>query len=106
LTLQLVTAIKKLLKLMELITHPESILASRLVAGFKANTPVRGHARTVKPMCTEGFKMRFPSLGRAISSQFDFEDGGTLSINGDQDWGLVGKNLITEIKHDFFLGHR
>ncbi len=104
--LQLVAAAKQVLKLMELITHPEPILTSRLVAGFQADTPVGGHAKTVKAMSPEVCKMRSPRLGRAIGSQLDFEDGGTSSINRDQDGGSDGKNLIAEIKHHFLVGHR
>ena len=40
LALQLVTAVKQISKLMELITYPESILASGLIAGFKTDTPI------------------------------------------------------------------
>src|SRR5687767_13566297 len=65
-SLELVAALKQVLELMELITHPKPIFASGLVAGFKANASVRGHPKTVKVMSTESFKMRFPSLGRAI----------------------------------------
>jgi hypothetical protein len=51
---------------MELITHPEPILTSALVAGFQANTPVGGHAQAVKAMRPEVLKMLFSSLGRTI----------------------------------------
>jgi hypothetical protein len=54
------------LELMELITHPESILASGLVAGFKTDASIRSHPKTMKVMGTESLKMSFPSLGRAI----------------------------------------
>jgi hypothetical protein len=57
-------------------------------------------------MSPEVVKMPLPGLGRAIGSQLDFEDGGTLRINRDQDGGPDGKNLIAEIKHHFLLGHR
>jgi hypothetical protein len=40
LALKLVTVVKEILELMELITHPESILASGLVAGFKTDAPI------------------------------------------------------------------
>ncbi len=66
LALKLMTAVKQSLKLMELITHPESILASGLIAGFKTDTPIRSHAKTMKAISAERFKMSFPSLGRAI----------------------------------------
>src|SRR5918994_4675645 len=103
---EVVAAVKEVLKLMELITHPKPVLASRLVASFEADAPVGGHPQTVKAMRPELLKLRFPSLGGAIGSQLDFEDGGTLRINRDQDGGSEGKNLIAEIKHHFLVGHR
>src|SRR6266478_1458263 len=102
---EVVAAVQQVLKLMELITHPEPILASRLVAGLQADASVGGHAETVKAMSPEVVKMRFPGLGRAIGSQLDFEDSCTLRINRDQDGGADGKNLIAEIKHHFLVGH-
>ena len=98
-------AVKKVLKLMELVTHPEPILPSSLVAGLKADAPVGGHAKAVKTMRPEVLKMRVPGFGRAIGSQLDFEDGCTLRINRDQDGGSDGKYLIAEIKHHFLVGH-
>ena len=64
--LELVAAVQQVLERMELVTHPEAILASGLVAGFEANTPIGGHAHTVEAMSPEVVKMRFPRLGRAI----------------------------------------
>src|SRR5918994_7224994 len=57
-------------------------------------------------MSPEVVKMPLPGLGRAIGSQLDFENGGTLRINCDQDGGSDGKNLIAEIKHHFRVGYR
>ncbi|WP_238314598.1 hypothetical protein, partial [Methylobacterium crusticola] len=90
----------------ELITHPESILASGLIAGFKTNTPIRSHAKTMKVMSAESFKMSFPSLGRAIGSQLDFKNGSTLSSNRDSDGGSDGNTLLAEVKDHFLLVHR
>jgi hypothetical protein len=103
---ELVAAVKQVLKLMKLVTHPKSILTSGLVASLQAHPPIGGHAKTVKAMGSEVVKMRFPRLGRAIGSQLDLEDGGALRINRDQDGGSDGKNLIAEIKHHFLVGHR
>ena len=104
-SLQLMAAVKKVLKLMELVTPPEPLLPSSLGAGLQADAPVGGHAKAVKTMSPEVLKMRFPGLGRAICSQLDFEDGCTLRINRDQDGGSEGKYLIAEIKHHFLVGH-
>src|SRR5262249_15511458 len=99
-------AMKELLKLMELITHPSAILASRLIAGHQPRAAIGGHANAVEEVMAEVFKVRFPGLSRAIRSQFDFEDRGTLRLQGDQDGDTDGKDFITEIKHHFFLGYR
>jgi hypothetical protein len=45
----------------------------------------------------EVFTVRFPGLSRAIHSQFDCEDRGTLRLQGDQDGDTDGKDFITEI---------
>src|SRR2546428_12987379 len=60
LTFELVTALKEVLKFMKLITHPDGVLASCLVAGHQANASIRGHADTVKVMIAEVLKMRLP----------------------------------------------
>src|SRR2546428_5226631 len=84
---------------MELITHPEALLARRSIASSQTNPPIRGHADTVKAVSAEVGKMSLPSLGRTIGSQLDFEDGRTVRLNRDQDGVSDGKNLIAEIKH-------
>jgi hypothetical protein len=66
LALKLVTTVIQVLKLVELITHPKPILASSLVASFETDTSVRGHAKTLKAMGPELFKIVFPGRGRAI----------------------------------------
>jgi hypothetical protein len=81
--LQLVTAVKKVLELMEVVTNPESLLASSLIASFKTYTPIRGHAKRVKTVSPKVVEVRLPSLSGAIRSQFNLEDGGALRINRD-----------------------
>ena len=76
-------AVKQGLKRMELITHPEALLAGRSIASGQTNPPIRGHADTVKAVSAEVCTMSLPSLGRAIGSQLDFEDGRTLRLNRD-----------------------
>ncbi len=82
---ELVAAVKEVVKLMELITHPASLLASRSIAGGQADAPIGGHADTVEAVSAEVFTMRFPGLSRAIGSQLNFEDGRTLRLNRHQD---------------------
>src|SRR4030095_3765202 len=94
---------KEFVKLMELITHPEPVLTSRVIAGHEANAAIGGHANAVEEGIAEGVKMGFPGLRRTIARQLNFEDRRTLSVNGDQDGSADGKNLITEIKHHFLL---
>src|SRR5215471_3692319 len=105
-SLELVAAVKQVLKLMELITHPEALLARRSIASGQTNPPIRGHADTVKAVSAKVCKMSLPSLGRAIGSQLDFEDGRTMRLNRDQDGASDGKNLIAEINHHGLLWHR
>ena len=65
-SLQVMAAVKKVLKLSSNGNTPEPILPSGLVAGLKADAPVGGHAKAVKTMSPEVLKMRFPGFGRAI----------------------------------------
>ena len=48
LTLQLMTVLKEVVKCMKLITHPDGVLASGLVARHQTNASIRGHADTLK----------------------------------------------------------
>src|SRR6266481_744590 len=64
-----------------------------------------GIKSAVEEVLVEVLKVRFPGRSRTIRSQFDFEDRGTLRLQGDQDGDTDGKDFITEIKHHFFLGH-
>jgi hypothetical protein len=95
--LKLLAALQELLKRMELITHPSAILASRLRARHEPNAAIGGHADAGEEVLVEVFKVRFPGLSRTIRSQFDFEDRGTLRLQGDQDGDTDGKDFITEI---------
>ena len=36
----------------------------------------------------------------------NFEDGGALRVNGDQNGRVYGKNLIAEIKYQFLRWHQ
>ena len=72
---------------MELITHPEPILASRLIACHEANAAIRGHADAVEEVIAEVAKMSLPGLSRTVRSPLDFEDRRTLRLNGDQNRG-------------------
>ncbi len=81
--LKLLAAMKEVLKLMELITHPSAILASRLIAGHKPRAAIGGHADAVEEVVAEVFKMPLPGLSRAIRSPFDFENRRTLRLQGD-----------------------
>ena len=91
---------------MELITPPSAILARRLIARHEPSAAIGGHADAVEEVLVEVFKVRFPGLSRAIHSQFDFEDRGTLRLQGDQDRDTNGKDFITEIKHQLLGRHR
>ena len=64
--LELVAALKEVVKLMELITHPEPVLTSRLIAGHEANAAIGGHADAVEEVIAEVVKMGFPGLSRTI----------------------------------------
>src|SRR6266481_7579989 len=55
--LQLAASLKEVLKLMELITHPSGVRASRLIARNEANATIRGHADAVKAVVGQVFKM-------------------------------------------------
>src|SRR6266478_2894710 len=58
--LELVAAMKEVVKLMELITHPEPVLTSRLIAGHEANAAIGGHANAVEEVIAEVVKMGVP----------------------------------------------
>ena len=98
--LKLMAAMQELLKRMELITHPSAILASRLIAGHQPRAAIGGHANAVEEVMAEVFQVRVPGLSRAVRSQFDFEDRGTLRLQGDQDGDTDGKEFLTEIKRE------
>src|SRR3989441_3112813 len=57
-------------------------------------------------MIVERFKMGFPGRGRSVGGQLDAENRGTLRLNRDQNGGVDGENLIAEVKHHRFRGHR
>jgi len=57
-------------------------------------------------MIVERFKMGFPGRGRSVGGQLDAEHRGTLRLNRDQNGGVDGENLIAEVKHHRFRGHR
>src|SRR3989442_8593546 len=69
-SLQLMAAVKKVLKLMELVTHPEPILPSSLVAGLKADAPVGGHAKAVKSIRPAVLRSEERSVGEEGRSRW------------------------------------
>src|SRR6266436_3921578 len=89
---------EEVVKFMELITHPQGLLTSGVIARDQAYAAIGGHAEAVEAVIVKGFKMGFPRRGRALRSQFDFQDGGAFSVNGNQNGLVSGKNLVAEIK--------
>src|SRR6516165_2371993 len=64
--LELVAAMQEVVKRMELLTHPEPVLTSRVRAGHEANAAIRGHADAVEEVIAEVVTMGFPGLSRTI----------------------------------------
>ena len=83
---------------MELITDPQRLAVSSLIARDQAHAAIRGHADVVETMIVKRFKMCLPRCGQAIGSPLDFKDGGALSIKSEQNGRVASKNLIAEIK--------
>ena len=92
--------VEEVLKLTARVTPPQGLFASGSIARHQAKAAIGGHAEAVKEVSVKLFKMRFPGLGGAIRRQFAVEAGRALRVNGDQNGGVAGKNLIAEIKHD------
>ena len=103
--LSLMQHLEEVTKLMEIIRYPQGHVARGLVAGHKAQAPIRGHASAAELMLLKRFKMCSPGVSRPIGGQLNVEDRGAARIDGDQDGGVDGENFIAEIKHERLCRH-
>src|SRR5713101_7664381 len=104
-SLQLMQPIEEVAKLMEIITHPQRLLARRLIACDHSLAAIGGHAKAVETVIVKLGTMVAPGLGRTIRSQLNVEDGGTLRLDRDSNGRLEGKNFIAEIHDDLLRCH-
>jgi hypothetical protein len=64
--LQLMQHLEEVAKLVEIICHPQGHVARGLVAGHKAQAPIRGHAQATELVLRKRIKMCSPGLSGAI----------------------------------------
>src|SRR6266446_182418 len=105
-SLSLTPPVQELLQLMELITDPQRLAVSGLIARNQAHAAIRGHTDVVETLIVKRFKMCLPRCGQAIGSPLDCKDGGALRIKSEQNGRVAGKNCIAEIQHDRLSPHR